>query len=301
MVTPSWTARRQTERTVSVPTDGGDRSSRALVYLSGTFVGPTGGNVIQELRRVIDNSAATELVIDLTSVIDISFRHLTDLASLARRARQLGRRVVLANPSLNLCRQTAQRLQAYEDRPVVALSELDGEAPRYVDRLFATSVMDSLFDVGLRLTVIRSMLEHGLQPAPNDASAQLASTVDELDQLITKVRDAAAPPALTAEQPPRHLRVEIDGFEIRAPIAHLYGELDAASHDYVALLVASLRGPAVVADLAGVSFIDARGVAALMRAKRSLKEQERRLRVTGANGAVRRVIEILGLEGPLSE
>ncbi|MQA72999.1 MAG: STAS domain-containing protein [Solirubrobacterales bacterium] len=53
----------------------------------------------------------------------------------------------------------------------------------------------------------------------------------------------------------------------------------------------------VVADLRGCGFVDSSGIAALVGAAWRLKEQDRTLRIRGARGPVRQVLELTGLPG----
>ena len=75
----------------------------------------------------------------------------------------------------------------------------------------------------------------------------------------------------------------------------LSGELDVAtSHDVRSAVRAALGGSnCVTLDLSGLSFLDATGARTLRELKAAASREGRQLRVTGARGAVRRVLELL--------
>jgi anti-sigma B factor antagonist len=78
----------------------------------------------------------------------------------------------------------------------------------------------------------------------------------------------------------------------------LAGELDAAGAQelHTALSDRVGRGEGdVVVDVARLAFIDSIGLGALVKAAGQLERQHRRLRVVGAQGAVRAAIEGTGL------
>ncbi|MBY8877326.1 STAS domain-containing protein [Actinacidiphila acidipaludis] len=81
----------------------------------------------------------------------------------------------------------------------------------------------------------------------------------------------------------------------------LTGEIDFTTLDVLdGALVRSAGAPVVVADVAGVTFIDSVGLTALLRAHRDLTDTGGRLALAGAKDAVRRVLEIAGLDHVLA-
>jgi anti-sigma B factor antagonist len=83
-------------------------------------------------------------------------------------------------------------------------------------------------------------------------------------------------------------------------IVRMSGELDLASSDRLAGLLADLPDGTVVVDLAGLTFIDSSGIAALVAAKDRLESAGRELLLTRPQPNVDRVLEMTGLEGWIS-
>jgi anti-anti-sigma factor len=83
------------------------------------------------------------------------------------------------------------------------------------------------------------------------------------------------------------------------------GDLDLSNSDDLEQQViasASEDGVALaVIDLAGVSFVDSAGINALLRARRWADDHQRSLRVVGAAGMVREVLELTGVLGHLTD
>lgn len=61
------------------------------------------------------------------------------------------------------------------------------------------------------------------------------------------------------------------------------------------MLIARAHHRLVVVDVSELTFIDSQGVAAFLHAQKEFEGQGNRLEVHGAQGAVRRVFEIMGL------
>ncbi len=78
-------------------------------------------------------------------------------------------------------------------------------------------------------------------------------------------------------------------------LVKLTGELDIVGADHVRDALVAIPGTTVVADVSGLTFIDARGVAALVGARDAIAARGDELRIVGARGLVRRVFEICGL------
>jgi anti-sigma B factor antagonist len=89
-----------------------------------------------------------------------------------------------------------------------------------------------------------------------------------------------------------------------SPVVWLSRDLDAA---VTAALKETLEqvferdGSSVVVDLTDLRFIDSTGIAPLIREKESAGEAGRRLRVRGGTDAVRRTLELTGVESLLLE
>jgi anti-sigma B factor antagonist len=83
----------------------------------------------------------------------------------------------------------------------------------------------------------------------------------------------------------------------------LRGEIDLASAPILRTLTAeAFRTPeaaGVVIDLAGCAFMDSTGLNALVAAKHAAEATGRPLRITGAHGIVRRVMQLTELDAVL--
>lgn len=92
----------------------------------------------------------------------------------------------------------------------------------------------------------------------------------------------------------------VDGYEGQHVVC-LRGELDVSKADQVRDALIDVAGSTVVADLSGLSFIDARGLAALVAAKQRISASGHTLRITGAKRFVRRVFLLGGLDELLDD
>src|SRR5215211_259268 len=82
----------------------------------------------------------------------------------------------------------------------------------------------------------------------------------------------------------------------------LSGELDLATEGVLAAIVDPLlttAAPIVRLDLSGLTFCDARGLSALLGARRRLMASHREVRIGGAGRWLRRVLQLTHLEEPL--
>jgi anti-sigma B factor antagonist len=107
------------------------------------------------------------------------------------------------------------------------------------------------------------------RPAPRYTAAQLTATVGP-DHSVTLVR--------------------------------LSGELDLATEGVLAAVVDPLlttAAPIVRLDLSGLTFCDARGLSALLAARRRLMASHREVRIGGAGRWLRRVLQLTHLEEPM--
>ena len=78
------------------------------------------------------------------------------------------------------------------------------------------------------------------------------------------------------------------------------GELDAfVAPDLVAAFSEVMGEPQVLADLAGVSFMDSTALGLLVRATRELRDAGARFRVVLPRGSARRIFEITSLDRAL--
>jgi anti-anti-sigma factor len=69
-------------------------------------------------------------------------------------------------------------------------------------------------------------------------------------------------------------------------VARVEEAIDTASEESTGL---------IVVDMGGVEFIDSTGLSVLVRATRRSREDGNRLRVRGASGQVRRILEVAGV------
>jgi anti-anti-sigma factor len=87
------------------------------------------------------------------------------------------------------------------------------------------------------------------------------------------------------------------------PALELAGDLDVASREHLWQLIGSLLANCnprtVTLDLSRVEFVDCSGLTVLLRAHRQLAARGGRLISTGAQPAVRRIIQLTGLDGYL--
>lgn len=67
-----------------------------------------------------------------------------------------------------------------------------------------------------------------------------------------------------------------------------------ATAEQVRDAVLAAGGSTVVVDLTGLSFLDARGLAALLAARKAAQHGGRAVRLRGAHGIVRRVFDVVG-------
>lgn len=84
------------------------------------------------------------------------------------------------------------------------------------------------------------------------------------------------------------------------PTVRLRGEVDLGNapkllHDLVSVCYHAPRG--IVIDLADTTFLDCRGAAALLIARRVQQAQDRSFELRGARGSVRKILEWTGLTG----
>lgn len=84
----------------------------------------------------------------------------------------------------------------------------------------------------------------------------------------------------------------------RFPVLRLQGELDASNRDRLRCAINSAlenHPPLLVVDLSGLDFIDCAALSVLVWAHKRLSEDGHRLVITGAQPAVRRVLDLTGL------
>ena len=79
----------------------------------------------------------------------------------------------------------------------------------------------------------------------------------------------------------------------------LQGELDLSSADEVRAAMTRAAAPSVIIDLTGCTFMDAAGLGALLELRRAAQARGGDVHFEGARGMVRRVFEVVGLDGML--
>lgn len=84
-------------------------------------------------------------------------------------------------------------------------------------------------------------------------------------------------------------------------VVTLHGELDLSNAHQVRDALVGIAGSAVVVDLADLTFLDSSGIAALLAARKRILDAGHRFSLRGAQGMVRRVLEVTGLEHLLTD
>ena len=82
-------------------------------------------------------------------------------------------------------------------------------------------------------------------------------------------------------------------------VVRLSGECDIASAPQLQEALKSMRGPditEVIVDATELDFMDSTGLGVVMGALKRLKESGGTLKIAGARGPVRRVLEVTGLD-----
>ena len=85
-------------------------------------------------------------------------------------------------------------------------------------------------------------------------------------------------------------------------VVHVTGELDMCTAPQLSVSLSAVldqRPCELTMDLAGVEFIDSTGLTLLVRTSKKLEEHEGALLLTHPTPAVRKVLEIVGLDGLL--
>jgi anti-anti-sigma factor len=91
--------------------------------------------------------------------------------------------------------------------------------------------------------------------------------------------------------------VEMDGVQV----VSLYGQLDLANAQRVREVLVTAAGSTLVVDLSGLHFMDSSGIAALLGARNEITGAGREFELRGAQGIVRRVLEVTGLSHLLAD
>ena len=84
-------------------------------------------------------------------------------------------------------------------------------------------------------------------------------------------------------------------------VISLHGELDLANAARVREALVEVAGSTVVVDLADLSFLDSSGIAALLGARKRILAAGHEIEMRGAQGMVRRVLELTGLTHLLAD
>lgn len=88
---------------------------------------------------------------------------------------------------------------------------------------------------------------------------------------------------------------EVKDVDVETHVVCLYGQLDLANADRVREMLIDVGGSTVVVDLAGLRFLDSSGIAALLGARNEITAAGHGFELRGAQGIVRRVLEVTGL------
>lgn len=78
-------------------------------------------------------------------------------------------------------------------------------------------------------------------------------------------------------------------------VVSFYGELDLAGAELAEEALVQAAGSTVVLDLSGLTFLDAKGLQAILSAKQRIEAQGDRIRIRGAFGIVRRIFDLTDL------
>jgi anti-sigma B factor antagonist len=90
-----------------------------------------------------------------------------------------------------------------------------------------------------------------------------------------------------------HTRLRTDGSKVVVAVA---GEVDMATALKLAECLLDQLGKDVTLDFAGVTFLDARGMAALAEGYKELRASGGSLRITGERDNVRKILKVVGLD-----
>lgn len=78
-------------------------------------------------------------------------------------------------------------------------------------------------------------------------------------------------------------------------VVRLHGELDVANADRLREFLIEVAGSTVEVDLTDLRFMDASGIGALLGARQVITDGGNEFVVRGANGEVRRILDICGV------
>ena len=84
-------------------------------------------------------------------------------------------------------------------------------------------------------------------------------------------------------------------------VVTLHGELDLANAQRVRDALVEIAGSKVVVDLTDLRFLDSSGIAALVGARKRIMSAGHQFELRGAQGMVRRVLELTGLSHLLAD
>lgn len=142
-------------------------------------------------------------------------------------------------------------------------------------------------------------------PSPLSTTLRLARSCDRL--LTLELVDVGRPNArlaagMRAMWPDEATSFSMDVHE-EGPVhhVHLTGEIDLAVAPTVEARLVDVAGSTVDVDLADVTFLDARGLSALLTARQKITAAGHGFRLRGAGGTVRRVFDLTGLGDLLDE
>lgn len=129
---------------------------------------------------------------------------------------------------------------------------------------------------------------------------QLSYIVEILDHALAELRSAIFKVASGDLDSPRLVSAKYEEVgDVHRVI--LDGELDMMSAAEVEARLVARAGSTVEVDLSSLTFVDARGIAALVSAKRRIAAGGDYLRIVGAHGIVRRVFTLVDLDDILDD
>lgn len=167
---------------------------------------------------------------------------------------------------------------------------------REVARTLDETVVRSVFEAGLAAT---SLLARSSEPSHRRYLDDLIAALDEalvgLRSVISRMEPVSRSSSLTSLSDFSMDEEELG--DTRRLL--LQGELDMTSAGDVEALLAEIAGSIVEVDLSSLTFIDARGMRALLEARHRIAEEGGTLRIVGATGMVRRAFALVDLDGIL--
>lgn len=259
----------------------GRASPEAVVVLAGDVHPATAERLRATLWRAAERSGRADVVLDVAGLSHIAGSCLAVLGAFAEQLIATGRNLVLSGASPAVV--AAMGYRAGE----VAESWSDEGDPEPLPSELAVQAVDCLLATGLEIA-------RAAQRSGDEAvRAGLAAAAERLDQLLGEISRRAF---LAGRARERHFEVDL---VVGTRTLRLAGELDLCGASVLRAILDELGTGPVTLDLSALRLIDASGIAAIVEERRRRDVAGDRLRVEGATGIVRRVFEIVGLDGPL--